>query len=205
MTQKILSIIIVFSLLAVGTWCLTFKAYYATSDEVARRLSLGDWPGALDSVKNYQNNLLSYPVYNLSKLENFRFRLNYLEGVVYNDGGNLEAAAASFRKAAESRETAVAAAAKYNLAYYAMKENGLHKAQALLNEALMLNPADVGAKINLELILKKILARHKTELSEETQKRESVKPQTKPGEQWRLDVPDEEGEGSGASSDRSFL
>ena len=166
---------------------------------------MGDWPGALGLLKNYQKNLLSYPLYNFPKLKKYRFRLNYLEGVVYNEVGNIEVASAVFMRAAESQETAIAAAAKYNLAYYAIKENGLNKGQSLLNEALMLNPNDVGAKINLELIIKRIQDRQKIDLPEETEKQEPVKPQPEPGEQWRLDVPDEEGEGSGASSGRSFL
>lgn len=205
MINKIVCILIVFSLLAGSTWCLVFNAYYDASEEVGNRLSLGDWPGALDTLHNYQKNPLAYPIYNASKLKKYRFRLNYLEGVIYSDVGNSEAATSFFRKAAESQEATIAAAARYNLAYYAMKENGLDKARSLLNETLMLNPNDVGAKINLELILKKIEARQQMDLPEESEKRETIRPQAAPGEQWRLDVPDEEGEGSGASSGQSFL
>jgi tetratricopeptide (TPR) repeat protein len=206
MIKKILTSLIVFSLLAVGMWCLTFKVYYDTNDKVSNKLLLGDWPGALDSIKAYQENLLSYPIYNYSKLEKYRYRLFYLEGVVSHDVGNFEAANAAFRKAAKSQEVLIAATSRYNLAYYAMKENGLNKAQSLLNEVLMLSPNDIDAKINLELMLKKIQARQKIDLPKETEKKESIRPQAEPGEQWRLDVPDEDGEGgSGAPSGRSFL
>jgi tetratricopeptide (TPR) repeat protein len=205
MIKKVLNALFLFSLVAVSTWCLIFKAYYAANDEVARRLSLGDWPGGLNSIKTYQKNILSYPIYNFSKLKKYRFRLNYLEGVVFNDVGNFETATAAFRKAAKSHEVLIAAASKYNLAYYAIKENGLNEAQSLLNEALMVDPNDVEAKINLELLLKKIQARQKEALPEETKKKEPIRPQVEPGEQWRLGVPDEKGEGSGASSGRSFL
>ena len=205
MINKVLSAFILFSLLAASLWYLTFKEYYAANDEVAGRLSLGDWPGALDSIKNYRKNILSYPIYNFSKLKKYRFRLSYLEGVVSNDLGDYEVAAMAFGKGAESRETYIAAASKYNLAYYAMKENNLHKAQSLLNEALTMDPNDIAAKVNLELILKKIQAGQEQEMSEETEKKESLRPQAEPGEQWRLGVPDEEGEGSGAASGRNFL
>ena len=205
MIKKLLSALILLSLLAVSTWCLIFKAYYNTNDIVVSRLSLGDWPGALDYLKSYQKSMLSYPVYNFSKLKKYRFRLNYLEGVVYNDVGNIAAATAAFRKAAQSPETAIAAGSQYNLAYYAIKANGLNKARFLLNEALMLNPNDVEAKINLEQTLRKIQAGQKTALPEETEKQEAIRPQNNPGEQWRLDVPDDKGEGSGASSGQSFL
>jgi hypothetical protein len=163
MMKKVLSAFILLSILVVSMWCLTFKAYYDTNDEVASRLSLGDWPGALYSIKTYKNSILSYPVYNFSKLGKYRYRL------------------------------------------YSMKEKGLNKAQSLLNETLMLDPNDVDAKINLELMLKKIQARQKVDLPEETEKKESIRPQAEPGEQWRLDIPDKDGEGSGASSGQSFL
>jgi tetratricopeptide (TPR) repeat protein len=205
MIKKVLSTLILLSLLGVSTWCLTFNTYYDTNDEIAKRLSLGNWPGALDSVKRYQENILSYPVYNFQKLKKYRLRFNFLEGVVYNEVGDEEKATAAFMKAAKSQETSIAAAAKYNLAYYAVKGSNLQKTQSLLNEALMMDPNDVDAKINLELVLKKIQEREKIDLQEETEKKEPIKPQVEPGEQWRLDVPDEEGEGSGASSGRSFL
>jgi len=205
MIKKIITTLILLSMLVIGTWCLIFGAYYDINDEVSNRLSLGDWPGALNSIINYQSEVLSYPIYNFPKLEKYRFRLNYLEGVVSNDVGNYEAAIIAFKKAAKSQETFIAAASRYNLAYYAMKENGLNKAQSLLHEALMMAPNDVEAKINLELILKKIQARQQLELPEKTKKKDFIKPQAEPGEQWRLDVPDEDGEGSGASSGRNFL
>jgi tetratricopeptide (TPR) repeat protein len=205
MMKKVLSALILLSLLAVSTWYLTFKAYYDAHDEVASRLSLGDWPGAVDSVKTYQKNILSYPVYNIQKLKKYRFRLNYMEGVVYNEVGDYEIANAAFRKAAGSQEIQIAAASKYNLAYYAMQGNNLEKARSLLNGALMMDPNDVDAKINLELTLKKIQEREEIDSPEETEKEKTIRPQAEPGEQWRLDVPDEEGEGSGASSGRSFL
>jgi tetratricopeptide (TPR) repeat protein len=205
MIKKTISILIILSLFVAGIWCLVFKAYYDTSDEIAQKLSLGDWPGALDSLKSYQSSILSYPVYNSSKLKKFRSRLVFLEGIVANDTGNFDMAAASFRKAARSQEIAVSAASKYNLAYYAIKDNNIGKAKSLLNEALMMAPNDVEAKINLELILKTIQARQILEPPEKTKKKDSIKPQAEPGEQWRLDVPDEEGEGSGASPGRSFL
>lgn len=205
MVNKIVSILLLLSLLVVGSWCLVFKAYYETSDEVASRLSLGDWPGALGCLESYRKNPLSYPICKVPRLKGYLLRLNYMEGVVFNQMGNYEAATSFFQKAAESRETAVAAAAKYNLAYYAMKENGLDKARSLLNEALTLNPDGVEAKTNLELILKKIQARQRMDLPEKSERKESIRPQATPGEQWRLEVPDEESEGSGASSGQSFL
>ncbi len=205
MGKKVFSILVLLSLLAVSTWCLIFNAYYDTSEIVNSRLIQGDWAGALGSIKYYQKNPLSYPVYNAAKLKKFRFRLNYLEGVVYNSVGNSEAASLSFRKAADSQEVAIGAAAKYNLAYYAIQEDGLDRARTLLNETLMLDPDDVAAKINLELILKRIQARQQMEVPEKLKKQETIQPQAEPGEQWRLEVPDEESEGSGSSTGQSFL
>ena len=182
--KKILSIAVLLAIALTGLWCLVSKAYYDTGDEAASRLSLGNWPGALDTLRAYQESVLSYPVYNLAWMEKFRLRLRYLEGVVAAGSGKPEAAAAAFRKVARSPEAPMAAAATYNLALYALQENRLQKAQGLFNDALMLDPDDTAAKINLELTLHKIV---------------------EPGEQWRLEVPDEEGEGSGGTSGRSFL
>lgn len=205
MLKKLLNAIILFILLAVSGWCLTFKAYYAANDKIAEKLALGDFPGALHSLETYRERLLSYPFYNFPQLEKFRFRLNYLAGVVYSEVGEIDKASVEFRKAAESMETYIAAASKYNLAYYAMKAINLSKSRTLLNEALMMDPNDLDAKINLELVLEQIQARAELELPDNTQKKDSYKPQPAPGEQWRLDVPDEEGEGSGVSSGRNFL
>lgn len=205
MIKKLLSIVLLLAIAVTGLCSLVSKAYYDTGDEAASRLSLGNWPGALDRIRAYQESVLSYPVYNLAVLEKFRLRLRYLEGVVAAGTGKPEAAAAAFRKVATSPETFMAAAATYNLALYALQENRLQKAQALFNDALMLNPDDTAAKINLELTLQKIVARKAAELPEETQNEEALRPQPEPGEQWRLEVPDEEGEGSGGASGRSFL
>ena len=203
--EKIAGILIAFSLLILGAWCLIFKAYYATGDEIHARLSLGDKPGALDSLKTYQASILAYPIYNYYKFEKFRFRSFYLEGVVSDEAGNHAVASTAFRKATQSQEAHIAAASKYNLSHYAIKDGSFEKARMLLNEALMLDPEDMNAKINLELVLKKNQAGHKADLPKEKEEKESVLPQAEPGEQWRLDVPDEDGEGSGASSGRSFL
>lgn len=205
MMKKLLSITLLLAIALTGLWCLVFKTYYDTDDEAASRLSLGNWPGALETLKAYQESVLSYPVYSLAVLEKFRLRLLYLEGVVAAGSGKPDAAAVAFRKVAASPEAPMAAAATYNLALYALQENMLQKAQVLFNDALMLDPDDIAAKINLELTLHKIVAREAAELPEETEKEEALRPQAEPGEQWRLEVPDEEGEGSGGTSGRSFL
>jgi hypothetical protein len=205
MIKKSISILILISMAAVGLWCFAIKAYYDTSDEIKSRLALGDWLGAHGLLKSYQDNILSYPLYNSKKLKKYRYRLIFLEGIVANKGGHYDAASVACLKAAKSSDEYISSASRYNLAYYAAKENNLKKAQSLLNEALMIAPGDVDSKINLELILKKIQARQQLELPEKKEKKDSVKPQAEPGEQWRLDVPDEEGEGSAASSGRSFL
>ena len=205
MIKKSISILILLSMVAVGMWCLAIKAYYDTSDEITGRLALGDWLGAHDLLESYQDSILSYPLYNSANLEKYRYRLIFLEGIVANEGGRYDTASSAFRKAAKSSDGYISSASRYNLAYYAAKENNLKKAQSLLNEALMIAPGDVEAKINLELILKKIQARQQLELPEKKEKKDSVEPQAEPGEQWRLDVPDDEGEGSAASSGRSFL
>lgn len=189
--RKLVALFLVLGIALLGGWLWVYESYVDIQDTVLRRFECGDCYGAMERLQAYQSSKASYAIYNIPLLDRFRLRLRYQEGVISGRLGDIGASESAFKDAARSDEPGVAANALYNLAFYAIDKDDLRSAKSLLSNSLRLRPDDVEAKVNLELVLKKIRARGlQSDVKQRKQEGKVV-----PGEQWRHDLQKREGEG----------
>lgn len=195
--KKSIAIVIVAGITLLNVWCWTYQSYLEVQDRVVAINETGEWKAAIERIREYQAESVSYVMYNVPLLERFMYRLRYNEGVIHGELGDIKAAEFSLKEAVQSVEKDIASSALYNLALYAVSRGNLDVAKSHLSKALLLNPFDIETKVNLELVLKKIRMRDMVIMKVDDEG------QPLPLEQWR-DMPSEEGE-SGMESRRSYL
>lgn len=198
--KRLVAVLIVAALALLGAWSWIYGAYFEAQSGIVEKCGTGDWAGAMERLREYREGKASYLVYHLPVLERFRLRLRYNEGVASGKLGDAEASGRAFQDAALSSEVDIAAASLYNLALLAAGRGDMESARAHLGSALRLVPGDTEAKVNLELVLKRMRVPDTEPRAAGEQKKEG----RAPAEQWR-DMPSyEEGPG-GSESRRSYL
>jgi len=199
--KKLIAILIVTSIALLGIWSWIYGSYVKIQNGIVEKCETGNWVGAMERLRRYQESKSSYLIYNLPYFKKFRLRLTYNEGVINGNLGDSDASERAFRDAALSREIEIAEASLYNLALLATGRGDVESAGAHLSSALRLIPGDVDAKVNLELVLKRMKVPVMEQPRGEGKQRKNGLP---PVEQWR-DLPSyEEGPGD-SKSRRSYL
>lgn len=194
--KKVIAGLLVLAVLALGLWVRAYRAYERAEQGAIALLRAGDGKGALETIHGYLTSVDSYPVRNIARLGTFHKRLRYHEGVGYLVVGDNASAEGALRDAAQSSESGIAAKASYNLADIALRRDDLETARAHVSRSLELNPVDVEAKVNLELLLKKIQA----ESSGEDKGKGKGVPVPGQSDLWRLDIPQYDSPSSGGSN-----
>jgi len=179
------------------SWTLIYEPYLQVQSGIARASVSGDYSESLELIREYRSSWPSYFMYNVLLLERFRLRLLYNEGVASGMLGDISAAEAAFRESAQSAEKRIAAPSLYNLALISIERGQLEVARSLLSKSLAIAPSDMEAKVNLELVIKR-LGNEKIERPTAGEKERAV-----PSEQWR-DMPAINGK-SAPGSRRSYL
>jgi tetratricopeptide (TPR) repeat protein len=202
--KKIIAALLILTLFSLGAWCVIYLSYIDVQNEVAKKSNIGDWAGAGEELRAFLSKRVSYPIYKFEFLKKYYIRLRYNEGVVNRKLGASEDAEMAFKDAALSAEKDIASHALYNLALCAIEKSDYETARSYLSKALVLNPSDTEAKVNFELIVTKIKRKKAggTDIGQKDKNRRDQERQ--PGEQWRLDIPDQDGQ-SGSGSGRRYL
>jgi tetratricopeptide (TPR) repeat protein len=195
--KKYTAILLAACILTLGAWCWIYEAYLEVQDNIAIKAGTGDYSAAQELLRQYRSRGSSYILYNTALLEKLRLRLRYSEGVISFRLGDRAASEASFEDAAQSSEEAIAARSLYNLGVFAIESGEMEIARAHLQKALLISPSDIEARVNLELVIKRLMP-----LGSELQPPDT-KEQSAPSEQWR-DFPRIEGD-SVSESRRSYL
>lgn len=198
--KKLIAILIVTALALLGTWLWIYGSYFDAQLRIVDTYQSGDWTGAMAKVNEYRSGKASYLMYHLPFMEKFRLRLRYNEGVIRRKLGDTVASGLAFRDAALSPEVDIAAASLYNLALLSVKRGDMESAREHLSSALRLVPSDTEAKVNLELVLKRIRVLEMESRGTSDQRKEG----RAPAEQWR-DMPSYEEGQSNPESRRSYL
>jgi len=188
-----------------GTWSYIYSSYLKVQGAIAQYSAAGNFADAMEQLRAFRNGPVAYPLGKIALFARFKSRLQYNEGVLRTRLGDRVTATAAFHQAAQSKESVIAAAALYNLAIDALDRSDLETARQLLSKALTLNPDDIEAKVNLELVLMKSRSGRKKESDLQQEKQRQPTDKGRPGEQWRLDIPEEDGQGGGAGTERSHL
>lgn len=203
--RKTIALFLVMIIGTLGLWNRVFSSYLDVQAGIMQKLSAGDCTGALDDLEGYRSSKSAYIIKRVAFLNTFRLRLRYNEGVLNAKLGNMEVAERAFNDSSGSVENETASSALYNLAIFAVKRNDLRSAQTYLSRSLVLDPSDVESKVNFEVLLRKLRGKdYGIDIGREKDRRASPGVKRKPGEQWRLDIPEEDGQG-GTATRRSYL
>jgi Flp pilus assembly protein TadD len=203
--RKLIILFLGTCIILLGTWSHIYSSYLEVQEDIAHSAAAGNFADAMARLKVYRNSPVAYPLEKIALLARFKSRLHYNEGVLHTRLGDRATAATAFNLAAQAKEPAIAATALYNLAVDALDRSDLETARQLLSKALTMIPDDIEAKVNLELVLMKSRSGRDDDSDHEQEKLRQPADKGRPGEQWRLDIPEEEGQGSGTGTERSHL
>lgn len=156
-----LAVVMIGTVLFLGLWCWMYGSYEDMRAEALYKYRVGDFAGMRGTLSEYTANSTSLLLRKVKHLKVFAQEIAYIEGVAAAGLEDVGTAETKFREASSSSRTGLAARAHYNGAEYLVKRGELDAAREKYTEALKLNPLDVQAKINLELLLKKIEDRDK--------------------------------------------
>jgi len=203
--RKLIILFLGICITLLGTWSHIYSSYLEVQGAIAHSAAAENFAEAMARLKAYRNSPVAYPLEKIALLARFKSRLQYNEGVLHARLGDRAAAVMAFQQAAQANESAIAATALYNLAVDALDRGDLETARRFLSKALTLIPDDIEAKVNLELVIMKSRSGRNDESDHEWKKQRQPTDKGRPGEQWRLDIPEEEGQGGGTGTERSNL
>jgi len=181
-----------------GVWAWGYQVYDIAQREAGESYRQGDAVGMRDRLVEYESSRAAYPLRFARYLEKFKQRFIYAKGVAYAGLGDSAKAEIAFRDAATAHEARIAEWALYNGASYLVFRNELDAARDAYRKSLILDPFDVQAKINLELLLKKIQERNAA--ADALKKKNGQGQAPAPGDYWKREIPSQDNPGGGSSN-----
>ena len=185
----------VFTAGILGLWCWTYDAYDDTQKLALSYHRAGNFPSMRNVLEKHEASRAAYPIFHSNFLDVFAKRLAYSKGVAFAGLGDFKKAEVAFREASQSREREISFMAIYNNAEYFINRGELDAAAEEYRKVLRIIPGDIQAKINLELLLKKIQERN--EKAGKLKKDGDQSPES--SDYWRRNIP-ESGQGNSGSA-----
>lgn len=159
--KSVLITLIVVVTIALGIWCWSYEQYQTTNGRLHSAQGSRD-PEAMQSALSAHEHSLQYFV--LSQISSFADRHVYSIGVSELLMGDESGAAGSFASLmTDGTEEELLLRSHYNQGGLLVGMGQLEAAKEQYIRALAVRPEDVQAKINLELLLRKIEAQKKGE------------------------------------------
>ncbi|MDO8558399.1 MAG: hypothetical protein Q7S09_04420 [bacterium] len=186
----------VLTIAVLAAWCWIYRGYEKTEQALRVQEQSGSYAGMQKTLASYTAERRSYPLQKLKQFERFANRLSYASGVAAAGLGDGTKAEALFREASRSPENAVACSALYNGAEYLVARNELDAARDQYRKVLECAPYDVAAKINLELLLKRIQERNARQAALKNGKGD---PKEGISDYWSRRIPEQNGQSEGSS------
>ncbi len=143
-------IVSILALTAIGAWCWLYRAYDRVIQQtlVADSQNLhGNVHRGLDAFEQSRQSRF------IRRIPTFRERLDYLRAVALAKVGEEQKADALFTQLASAAQRRIAEQSLYNKAHYSVRTGASEEARDQYRKALLLDPDDMQAKINLELLL----------------------------------------------------
>lgn len=143
-------ILSVLALTAAGVWCWLYRAYDGVVQQAltASGQDLHSDVGAgLDAFEQSRQAQV------INRIQTFRERLAYLRAVALAKIGDEKKADALFTQLASAQQSHIAQQSLYNKAHSSVRTGALEEARDQYRKALVMDPGDLQAKINLELLL----------------------------------------------------
>jgi tetratricopeptide (TPR) repeat protein len=203
--RKLILLFLGTCIILLTTWSHIYSSYLEVQGAITHYAAAGNFADAMARLKAFRNSPVAYPLEKIALFARFKSRLQYNEGVLHARLGDRANAAMAFNQAAQAKEPAIAATAFYNLAVDALDRSDLETARQFLSKALTLIPDDIEAKVNLELVIMKSRSGRNDDSDHEQKKQRQPTDKGRPGEQWRLDIPENEGQGGGTGTETSHL
>ena len=137
-----------------AVWCWSYDRYTGTAESILQAQGSGDGAAMQNALSDLSGSLQHTL---LGQFRWFRDRLQYADAAAAQLQGDDTAAAAGFASLmSDASESELAFRSHYNQASILIGRGQLEAARTQLEKALFYRPDDTQAKINLELLLRKI-------------------------------------------------